>query len=269
MNKMSIDQKARLLFVIALLVIAVGAAIWYFFSAGQYTTYQILTRDSVSGLIRDAPVEFHGVQVGTVKSVELLDPHSVNILLSIKNGTPVTAATVATIIYRGLSPKGFTGYVYVSLEDTGTDSGKLVTPPGSKYPMIPAVAARDITLDARISQANDLAHSLLDKATVASLKQAVESIEKISTLLGENNETLKSLITNSERASAKLTPLLESSSNTIKALQTQILPEAYKALSNLDALSTSLRGVTNEIGRDPSILLRGTTPGAPAPGEGQ
>ena len=82
--KMDIDMKARLLFIAFLLVLATGALIWYFLAATHYATYQIYTKDSVSGLIVDAPIEFHGVEVGKVKSVKLLEPQLVGIVLNVE-----------------------------------------------------------------------------------------------------------------------------------------------------------------------------------------
>ena len=99
------NTKARFAFVAFLLVLAIAGAGWYFFSGSQYATYQIYTRDSVSGLIADAPVEFHGVEVGKVKSVRLVDPHSVGIVLSIEKTAPVTSASVATITSLEDSPR--------------------------------------------------------------------------------------------------------------------------------------------------------------------
>jgi len=128
--KLDADNKARIAFALVLLLGTAAGAAWYLFSSIRYTTYQIQTHDPVSGLIVDAPIEYHGVDVGKVKSVELIDSRSIRVLLSIKNGAPVTAATVATITSRGLATRGFTGYVYVSLEDAGTAFRSLVARPG-------------------------------------------------------------------------------------------------------------------------------------------
>src|SRR5450631_4926326 len=138
------------MFVMVLLISIVAAALWYFHSVSQNATYQIYTEDSVSGLIADAPIEFHGVDVGKVKSVKLVNPHSVRILLSIDKAAPITSASVATITARGLATRGFTGYVYISLEDVGIDSRPLATPPGAPYPIIPTAPSKVMTLDTTI-----------------------------------------------------------------------------------------------------------------------
>jgi phospholipid/cholesterol/gamma-HCH transport system substrate-binding protein len=272
--KIDADNKARLGFALVLLVLAVGGALWYLLSAARYATYEIETRDAVSGLIADAPVEFHGVDVGAVKRVELTGPHAVSILLSISNSAPVTTATVATITSRGLATRGFTGYVYISLEDVGADARQLVAPPGRKYPVIPATSSRSVNLDLAISQVNEnvqsmtgLLQSAFDEKTLAALKKSLESLERITEALADNTEKLNSLVVNTERASRQLKPLVASSSDTVRALQTQILPEAHKALSNLDNLSSSLSAFAAKINRDPSVLVRGAAPPPPGPGE--
>jgi phospholipid/cholesterol/gamma-HCH transport system substrate-binding protein len=95
--KFGTNTMARLMFVTVLLIAAAAGGIWYFHSVSGYATYQIHTEDPVSGLVIDAPIEFHGVEVGKVKSISLLSPRSVNIVLSIDKNAPVTSASVATI----------------------------------------------------------------------------------------------------------------------------------------------------------------------------
>ena len=146
------NMKAGLAFVAFLLVSTVAGVVWYFLSLSHYATYQIYTQDPVSGLIADAPVEFHGVEVGKVKSVRLVNSRSVGIVLSIDKTAPVTSASVATITSRGLATRGFTGYVYIALEDVGINSRPLVGRPGEAYPIIPTAPSKVVTLDTTINQ---------------------------------------------------------------------------------------------------------------------
>lgn len=272
--KISIENRARLAFALLLLAAILAGLVWYYLSSSQYTTYQIRTQDTVSGLIADAPVEFHGVEVGKVKRVELSAPHSVSVLLNIDKQVPITAATVATITARGLATRGFMGYVYVALEDPGTDSGPLAALPGSPYPLIRSAPARSVNLDSAISQVNqnvqsltELMRSVLDKKTITSLKLTLDNLQQVTAMLEENNNKLSAIILNSEQASNQLQPLLQSSNDAVKALQQQILPQAYKTLSDLDTLSGTLNGVAGKINRDPALLLRGSAAPAPGPGE--
>ena len=301
--KYDINMKARLTFVAFLLIVTIAGAIWHVFSENRYATYLVYTEDSVSGLIADAPIEFHGVDVGKVKSIKLINPRLVRILLSIGKAAPITSASVATITSRGLATRGFTGYVFISLEDVGNDSRPLVTRPGEAYAIIPTVPSKVMTLDTTITQVNDnvrvvteLLQSILDKKTIVSLKQSADNLQQVTKVLADNTKKLNSIVANTERASHRFEPLLESSHDavdalqtqilpdarqalsnldnllesghdTVEALQTQILPEALRTLSNLDNLSTTFTGVASKINRDPSILIRGTVPPPPGPGE--
>lgn len=160
-----------------------------------------------------------------------------------------------------------------------------------------------ITLDTSINQVKDnvqiltdLLQSLLDKKTLVSLRETVASLQQFTKVLAANTDKLNSIVANTERASHRfepllksadetvsqlqteivpelhetlttLKPLLESSHDTVSALQRQLLPQASKVLNDLDSLSTTLTGVATKINKDPSILIRGTTPPPPGPGE--
>lgn len=268
-------MRARWAFALFLLLIAAGSLTWFEVASGRYATYQIRTNEPVSGLISDAPVEFHGVEVGRVARVELIDPRSVNVLLHIRKDAPVTRATVATVTSRGLASKGFTGYVYVALEDEeGSDAGPLADATGDGYPQLRIAASRSVNLDTAISQVNEnvrsmtnLLRSSLDEKTIASLKESVDGMQKVTRTLAANSEKMNAIILNAERASGRLEPLLESGRETTSALQTQLLPQAYDALAKLDRLSTTLNGAATRIERDPSVVIRGAGKRTPGPGE--
>lgn len=335
MDEERVNRRARRLFGAALAAVFAGGGLWLWLSSAEYTTYRIETQDPVSGLIADSPVEFHGVEVGRVKSVELTGPRSVAVLLDVKSRAPVTAATVATITARGLAMRGFTGYVYVALENSGTGTKPIAVAPGQRYPVIPTAPSQIVNLDLAISQVNDnvqaltrLVQALLDQDTVAMLKDSAASLERVARTLAQNDARLRSLLVNSERASADmpafmrssretlgrvdtlldprtvdalrqlagslervtgmlasnnaklddligrgeeatrdLGPLMQSTHDTVKLLQGQVLPEAHRTLSRIDELSGTLEGVARKVDRDPSVLIRGARGPAPGPGE--
>lgn len=246
--KLDVENKAWLAFVVSLLLAGAAVAVWYAVSARRYATYQVLTHDSVSGLLVDAPVEYHGVDVGRVERVDLIDARSVRILLAVHHAAPVSAATVATITTRGLAARGFTGYVYVSLEDAGSGSGSLVPRPGEEYPVIPMTPAKSMSLDTAIARMDENMQRIterlddvLDAKTVAALRQAADDLQRATRALAGNSDKLNALIVNGERASRELQPLLASSNETLDILRTQILPETHRTLTSLDSVNRDLR----------------------------
>ena len=223
---LSTANRARLAFAIAVLLVVVVGALWFYQTSGRLKTYQILTEDSVSGLIAGAPVEFHGVDVGRVTKVELTGPRSVRILLEVEKDAPINSATVATITARGLATRGFTGYVYILLENVGADYRPLTAAAGKRYPQIPSLPSRSVNLDTAISQVNqnvqsltELLRTMLDEDTIASFKLAVANMQEVTRMLADNQERLNAIIANTEQASGQLGPLLDSSSDTVHALQ--------------------------------------------------
>lgn len=279
--RFSAEARARIAF--GLLVI-VGAAVgfrWYLAGLSRYTTFQVLTHDPVSGLMADAPVEFHGVAVGTVKQVNLVDPQTVLLLLSLRRDAPVTRATVATVTTRGLAARGFMGYAYIALEDVGHDRRPLKPQPGARFPMIAAAPSRSLTMDATVDaarqdvqQLTDLLHSVLDRNTVASLKESLDELQTVMQALSAHSRTLGAIIrnaqdasTNAAAASRKISPLLQSSQQAVETMQTELLPEADQTLVKLHELSNALGEITAEVQRDPTVLVRGRKAPPPGPGE--
>lgn len=242
----SAETRARWLLLWALVAAAVAAAAWGLLAAGRHVTYEIRSREAVSGLIEGAPVEFHGVQVGHVRSVELLDARSVRVLVEVRRDAPVSSATVATITGRGLAPRGFTGYVYVSLEDR--DGPRQALPAGAGgYPRIASAPAQSASLDTSFEQLNQSVQAvtaqlrpLLDPQSVAALKRSIASLDEVSRTLADNNERLVHIVANAEAASRQVQPLLASSDAAMRTLRGQILPQAHAALADIETLSTSM-----------------------------
>ena len=109
--------------------------------------YRIRFGESVSGLSLGDPVKFRGVDVGTVKAMEIdpSDPRYVQVDVSLRKDTPIKTDTKAT-----LRLKGFTGVVFVEL-DGGSATGETLaaaTPPGQ----VPVIVAEKSTLNSVIDQ---------------------------------------------------------------------------------------------------------------------
>jgi len=187
--KLDPDRKAHFLFAAVIVGGVLLALGWYIADAAGYQVYRITTADTVSGLVVDAPVEFHGVDVGKVKRVELTGPRSVSILLGIRDSAPVTAATIATITSRGLATRGFTGYVYISLEDVGEDKRPIATADGADYPVIRTAPSRMVNLDMAIDQVNRnvqrLSH-ILESQALPQMQKTLTDVDKLVVKLNDD-----------------------------------------------------------------------------------
>lgn len=260
-------------FVIFLVSAIVFSIIWLSsgLSVMQYSRYLIYSQESVSGLSLDAPVEYNGVNVGSVTDISLdrANPHIVKVLLNINSSTPVTKGTVAT-----LTTKGITGVAFIALKDTGSDLTPLVAQNGSPYPVIPTSPSIFMRLDFALTKLSknlqsvaDSMSALLDKENLKSFKDILANLDHLTSTLSDNSEKLNTLIMNTARASQQLTPLLQSGTTTMKTLELQTLPTTYRLLSNLNDVVRTLNEVSTQLKQNPSMLLRGTATPPPGPGE--
>jgi phospholipid/cholesterol/gamma-HCH transport system substrate-binding protein len=97
--------------------------------------YRIHFQESVSGLSPGDAVKFDGVDVGSVKTMQIdkLDPRLVQVDVSLRKDTPVKTDTRAT-----LAMKGITGVETIELSGGTADSQNLLaTTPSGQVPEIP------------------------------------------------------------------------------------------------------------------------------------
>jgi phospholipid/cholesterol/gamma-HCH transport system substrate-binding protein len=260
-------------FVIVLVSAIVFCVIWLSsgFSIVQHTDYLVYSQESVSGLSVDAPVEYNGVNVGTVKSISLNhdNPRLVEVLLSIDSTTPITRGTVAVLTSRGI-----TGVAFIALKDSGTDLRPLVAINGQPYPVIPTAPSLFMRLDIALKRLSENLqtvaesfHALLNKENLKSITDILLNIDHITGTVADNSDRLNTLLVNTSQASAQLTPFLQSSSYTMRMISTQTLPATYQLLTNLNDAVRTLGEVSTMLKQNPSMLVRGVTPAPPGPGE--
>ena len=216
------------IFVIGLTALIILGVIWLSagFSREETTIYKVLMKESVSGLSLDAPVEFNGVNVGTVAKMKITkdNPELVELLLKIQQDTPVSNGTRAKLGMRAL-----TGVAYILLEDKGNDKTPLIVKNGELYPVIQTEPSILVRLDTTLTEIKD------------SFSQVSRSVKSLL-----NDKNLKSI-----------KGLLESGQQSFYLIKTETIPATNQAITNFGNLTEDLSDFANEIKQNPSILIRG------------
>lgn len=240
------------IFVIVLTSFVIMAIIWLSsgFAIAQYTTYKVYMKESVSGLNVDSAVEFNGVNVGTVKSIEISkkNPNIVILLLNVKSSTPVTQATRAM-----LNSKGLTGVTFMALQDDGTNTQSLLVSKNEEYPVINTTPSLFMRFDTALIKLNE------------NFQKITRSIQSL--LNPENLQAVRQILQNTSLASKNFNPLMQSSMDAVQFLTLQTLPAATRTMSNMEEITRNMVSVSSVLKDNPSAIIRGTAPPALGPGE--
>lgn len=212
------------LFVVAVAVLLLVLAGWLTRDTGLRDTYEISTRESITGLQPQAAVRYRGVGVGKVGSIgfDPKTPGNVLIQLEVDREAPVTKSTFATLGYQGV-----TGLAFVQLDDEGPPAPRLQagggTPP--RIPLRPG-----------------LLQKLTEKGEVL-LDQADKALVQINQLLGDaNQKRVAAALDNLGTAASSVSQLSQRLDSTVQNRLDPALAEARTTLQ-------SVRSSSDEFGR--------------------
>ena len=181
--------------VVAALLVALAA--WLTRDTGENRFFEISSRESVTGLQRQASVRFKGVTVGRVQSIALDSQTSGNIRIRIgvDDTAPITKSTFASLGFQGV-----TGLAFIQLDDAGESTEPLVSTDDklALIPMRPGLMSRlsdqGVGLLTKLDEAAQRASQLMAPAnqkklmdTVDNLGQAAASIAQFAKHADQTN----------------------------------------------------------------------------------
>ena len=249
-------SKSGYMLVGAFVLVLAAAFIWgiLWISAGgtpqSLDRYVVYMTDSVSGLNVDAPLRYRGVDVGKVEqiSIDPKDPQLIRLLLQVRQGTPVSEDTVATLEYQGL-----TGIASVNLSGGKSGSPPPQALPGEDYPIIqsrPSIfASLDTSLEALLKSLTETSASLnalLNEENRDNISRSIESVATLSDNFAKQSSHLETLIAhlevtlaNTSTASADFPKLVSEFTQSATAI-TRMADEIRGIGENLAAASASI-----------------------------
>lgn len=280
-------------------LIAAGLWLSVGFDQKQYRLYVVYIHEAVSGLSEESPVKYNGVKVGFVRKITLnrRDPQQVKILLNIEEGTPITTSTSATLISQGI-----TGTTYVGLSASSSDLTPLEKLPSEPYPIIPAKPSLFNQLDKALKDVSENVNKvsleisrIFDRENAKYIKKTLANLESFSGVIAKNGKHIDQSLANADiliknltdashqlpevvrdlkvtvnamtKAGNKVSSAMDAGKTTIKQISQQALPPTVTLIRRLDAIAANLEKVSSQMRQNPAVVIRGTTPPKPGPGE--
>lgn len=235
-----------------LLAALAGFIVWIAgLSAGTQKSYDILFKQSVSGLANGSEVSFAGVPVGQVSDIELWkrDPDYVRVRISVKDDVPILAGTTATV------QSSFTGISTILLDGARAGQAPITCETTACPEGVPVIPTKQSELGSLLANAPLLLERL---ATVT---------ERLNTLMSDQNlEHISGILANTDRATKGLADAAPQLKRTLAELQVT-LGEASDALDSFDKVMNSSDNLLNKEGPALAAQLRETLKSANAAAE--
>ncbi len=248
----------------------------------EFTEYDVLFSDPVTGLTKGALVNFNGIQVGEVRRLRLdqSDVTRVWARIRIDALTPVKADTTARLTFTGI-----TGVVIIELVAGKSDSPPLAIVEGAEVGVIlahPSVLQKlmseggDVLV--RVTEALDRVTKVLSEENAQRFTLSLTHIEAITAqidadkaLLGTTLRSADAAFAKIDRAAEALTALIGDGSKTLaradRMLEKDIGPAAQdlkRTIAALQKLATGLDGLLNRNGAHLDQFARKGLPGMTA-----
>ena len=272
----------------------------------KYDLYLAIEDESVAGLNLNAPVKYNGVDVGKVREIKLDSgkPERVNLLFAIERGTPIKEDTVAILKTQGLTG---IAYVELSGSDNNSPpllatAGSKYPVIRTKPSLSARLENMLTTVLAKLDSTSNNINAILSNENQAAFKSSLADIATVSHTIAARKDSLDAVITyashtleNTSRATAQAGPVIERIGRSAEAIEkmgnevaltsgsagktvnsigadvkrftAETLPELERMLGELSVLSTSLRHLSEQTGRNPSSILFGRQPVPEGPGE--
>ena len=224
-------------FVLGVLALGFIFVFWMSNFAGGGKNYYVVFESSVAGLTTGSSVGFNGLRVGEVQSFALdpEDARKVQVLISVRDDTPVRENSHATIQSMGL---------------TG-GSGVQITPGSPDSPFLVATAENPIPT----IQADPGSGQGVFEAGSAALNNANVFISKLNGLLDQNEKAITTTMTNVEQVTTMLAEKKDEIGQAISDVKDGA--QSFKSLSsklevslgdNMDGLTRQARESLQEFG---------------------
>lgn len=233
------------LFAVLLLGAALGFALWLSKASSEreFNDYDVIFTEAVSGLSQGSAVQYSGIKVGDVVSLDLdpEDPRRVRAHIRVVASAPIKQDTRAR-----LSITGITGAALIQLY-SGTPQSPLLKSQDERRAQIladPSPLARlmangeDLVLG--VTRLLERANQLLSEENLGRIARTLAHIEQTSAGLAEQRDALRQALQQMSSAGQEATTLMRNANGLLDGQGREALASAKRLLASLERSSATL-----------------------------
>jgi phospholipid/cholesterol/gamma-HCH transport system substrate-binding protein len=209
-------------------------------SERDWTYYDVIFDEAVTGLTEGGSVQYNGISVGSVEDLRLdpKDPRRVIARVKLRVETPVKTDTRAKLSFTGL-----TGTAFIQLTGGTPKAPALAARSGSGIgrgddDRVPVIQTEASALQNIAETANRLVRRLdqvLSDENIGNINRTLDNIEHATGAIAAQREDLGALIRNARVSSEKLATTLDTTNAAITDIDRELVDKLPALIAKLDS----------------------------------
>jgi len=211
-----------------------GFALWAakYSSDRSWNEFDVIFREPVTGLTEGSSVQYNGIAVGTVDSLQLApeDPRQVIARLRVQAKAPVKTDTRAR-----MSMTSLTGSPIIQLTGGSPEAPPLVSEREDRVPVIQTEASALQNISDTANRLVERLDKVLSEENVARISNTLENIEGMTGSVAGQREDLAAIIVNARRASEQLEQTLTTTNRAMTNFDRELVQKLPGLVANLES----------------------------------
>jgi phospholipid/cholesterol/gamma-HCH transport system substrate-binding protein len=206
-------------------------------SEKNWQQYQVIFTEPVTGLTEGSAVQYNGIAVGTVETLNLApkDPRQVVALLKLRADAPVKVDTRAK-----LSITGLTGVPFIQLTGGSPNAPALASGDRDEIPVIRAEASALQNIADTANRLVSRMDEVLSEENVKRIADTLAHLESMTGAIADQREDLRALLINARESSEQLSKTLVTTNRAVEDVDRELVDKLPGLVSKLDATLTNL-----------------------------
>jgi phospholipid/cholesterol/gamma-HCH transport system substrate-binding protein len=206
-------------------------------SEKNWQQYQVIFTEPVTGLTEGSAVQYNGIAVGTVETLNLApkDPRQVVALLKLRADAPVKVDTRAK-----LSITGLTGVPFIQLTGGSPNAPALASGDRDEIPVIRAEASALQNIADTANRLVSRMDQVLSEENVKRIADTLAHLESMTGAIADQREDLRALIINARQSSEQLSKTLVTTNRAVEDVDRELVDKLPGLIGKLDATLTKL-----------------------------